>query len=414
MSLKIIVLVTSRKQVTKESGCKKCASKEPFVLISKIHAYCGPCFDEYCTGKFRATVGKARSVQNGFRVLIACSGGVSSLALVQMVKQGLELENHHRRLRFVPVITHICDSSTFLPNEDRFNESNDVSQQILDHLKTYQFETYAGRIELIFSSPEESGAKFITSDLSLPKVDATCLGEIKSMLCSLSDESNKEELIRRMRHRALMMIAAVAKCDVIFLASSATKLATQLIVDVAQGKGNQIHLETGFADDRLDRPLLKPLRDLTKKELTYYNLYHKIKPFTITNLHTLQNTKVTIGKATESFITSLERDFPATVFSVCRISTKVKSKRTEGEKCILCGTISDNFIDEESSAMAAREGQWRSLIREKGKRDKRNTYCYTCSLIVEDSKESRADEIMQTISQSNVEALVSQFLIPPS
>ena len=374
--------------------------------------YCGPCFDEYCNGKFRATVGKARVIKTGFRVLIACSGGASSLALVNMIKQGLELENHHRRLRFIPVILHVCESSIFWPDRDKVSQSDSVSQELLNHLKTYNFEVYASRIETIFSD-DEKNSNSITSDGSIPPVDGGLAEKsVSSLLSSLKDETNKEELIKRLRNRMIISVATKVNCDVIFLASSATKLATQLITDVAQGKGNQIHLETGFADDRLDRPILKPLRELTKKELTYYNVYHKIKPFTMSNLHTLQSVKVSIGKATEAFITSLERDFPATVFSVCRISTKVRSKRPQGDKCILCGTVSDNGIYEESSAMAAREGEWRTSMREKTLAPG-ITYCYTCSLIVKDSDNHQVDELLRKASRKNLEGQVSHFLLPP-
>lgn len=374
--------------------------------------YCGPCFDEYCNGKFRATVGKARVVQSGFRVLIACSGGASSLALVNMIKQGLELENHHRRLRFIPVILHVCESSIFLPDGEKVIDSDNVSQQVLEHLKTYNFELYASRIENIFSG-EGSTSNSLTSDGTIPPVNGDLAEKsVSLLLSSLKDESNKEELIKRLRNRTIISVATKVNCDVIFVASSATKLATQLITDVAQGKGNQIHLETGFADDRLDKPILKPLRELTKKELTYYTVYHKMKPFNMSNLHTLQNVKVSIGKATEAFIASLERDFPATVFSVCRISTKVKSKRPEGDKCILCGTVSDNEIHEESSAMAAREGEWRVSMRDRAQAT-RNTYCYTCSLIVKDSNNHQVDELLRKASLKNLEGQVSHFLLPP-
>lgn len=337
--------------------------------------------------------------------MLACSGGASSLALVGMVKQGLHVENQHRRLRFVPLIVHVNESAVFWPNKEQVTESTVTSQQVLEYLSKYDLHLYGSRLEKVFAKDEEE----LIGNSSLPVEVPSQVDQLRRMLSSLKDESNKEELIKRLRIRLLMSIAIKLNCDMIFFASTATRLATQLIVDVAQGKGNQIHLETGFNDDRLTKPIMKPLRELTQKEVTYYNLFHKIAPFTIRDIHTKSHSKVSIGKATEEFMRSLERDFPATVFSVTKISTKVRNKRTNGGKCSLCGTMRDNEELEENSAIAARMRQWRDG---QGRQSLGQlNLCYTCYCVVQDSKEDEVGDFVAKTCQENLQKEVRGFLI---
>lgn len=61
---------------------------------------------------------------------------------------------------------------------------------------------------------------------------------------SINNQTTKEEFIRRIRLQLMVDVAMKMGMDGIFLASNGTRLAGQLIADVAQGKGNQIHLET--------------------------------------------------------------------------------------------------------------------------------------------------------------------------
>lgn len=370
--------------------------------------FCGPCFDEYCTTKFRATIGKSRKIPSGSKVLIACSGGTSSLSMVHMIKQGLNTENQHRRLRFIPSIVHINESAIFPFQCDDFNELESSSQNVIDHLKTYQFDLHVSRIEKVFDDDETN---LVANDASLLQAVKSEVEQLNQLLSLQGDESNKEEIIRRLRIKLITSIAVQLGCDIIFFGSSATKLATQLIVDVAQGKGNQIHLETGFSDERLVKPIMKPMRELTKKELTYYNLHHKIKPITAKDIHTKSHSKISIGKATEAFMVSLERDFPATVFSVCRISTKVKGKRTQGSKCSLCGTICDNEDFDENSAMAARVSSWSGQNFKVDSSENSLVLCYTCSGLIKDKDKCQGKELLKVICKKRMKAKINDCLL---
>lgn len=64
--------------------------------------------------KFRSTIGKSKLVRPGDHVLLACSGGVNSMAMVDMIKKGLVQDDVHRRIRFVPSILFIDGKLLFI------------------------------------------------------------------------------------------------------------------------------------------------------------------------------------------------------------------------------------------------------------------------------------------------------------
>lgn len=82
-------------------------------------------------------------------------------------------------------------------------------------------------------------------------------------------------------------------------------------------------------------PVLKPLREFVSKEITFYNQLKSIAFYEGPNFGTKQNKKSSLGKLTESFISGLQKDFPATVYTIYKIATKIEPKHLPG-KCILC------------------------------------------------------------------------------
>ena len=77
-----------------------CSPETTLVLQDHVSTRC-------VVTSFDPRLGKARLIKHGQSVLIAFSGGSSSTALVDLVRQGLDEDNHHRKLTFVPSIIHI-------------------------------------------------------------------------------------------------------------------------------------------------------------------------------------------------------------------------------------------------------------------------------------------------------------------
>lgn len=75
------------KYLAAEGICMKCGNKA-VVLVRNNDPFCKTCFLEYAVHKFRATIGKARVIHQGQKVLLAVSGGSSSSAMLDLVMKG--------------------------------------------------------------------------------------------------------------------------------------------------------------------------------------------------------------------------------------------------------------------------------------------------------------------------------------
>ena len=75
------------KHFADEGSCMKCPEKA-VVLVRNNDPFCRTCFLEYVVHKFRATIGKARVIHQGQRVLLAVSGGSASSAMLDLVIKG--------------------------------------------------------------------------------------------------------------------------------------------------------------------------------------------------------------------------------------------------------------------------------------------------------------------------------------
>ena len=78
-----------------------------FVVLQARAELCKACFSETCTHKFRSTIGKSKQVKRGCRVLVAVSGGASSSAMMDMVKEGVKHTDLRRELYFRPSVIHV-------------------------------------------------------------------------------------------------------------------------------------------------------------------------------------------------------------------------------------------------------------------------------------------------------------------
>ena len=117
----VLLFIKRNYQIT----CRKCNTNPGYILLQKKDVFCGDCLSQYCRQKFRATLGKSKlfssttNMNTCDRVLVAFSGGIASVALVDLIKLGLG-EDFHRKLRFVPSLIHI-DGIVFNTNLIFFN-----------------------------------------------------------------------------------------------------------------------------------------------------------------------------------------------------------------------------------------------------------------------------------------------------
>jgi hypothetical protein len=132
------------------------------------------------------------------------------------------------------------------------------------------------------------------------------------------------DLINSIAHDINSSINSVDdKLKFVFVGSSATQLANNLLVDVILGHGSTIRSTIGVSDDRPPVPILRPLRDFSKKEIAFYLVAKKIEVSTQPNFLTKTDRKACIQTVTETFLSKLYVDYPATYNTLLRTGGKL-------------------------------------------------------------------------------------------
>jgi hypothetical protein len=153
--------------------------------------------------------------------------------------------------------------------------------------------------------------------------------------------------------------------------------------------------------------IYKPLRELTSKEIAFYNYYNNNR-LAILHLDHLISFNSTIHDLTESFIVGLQSGYPTTVPTIFRVGEKVAETKNIDEKinqnfddyvCQLCKCRLMHNSNDVSSRSALNNINFAKLItqnsdinhnmeiieRLKKEAQKFSNYCYSCKIIIHES-----------------------------
>ena len=93
----------------------------------------------------------------------------------------------------------------------------------------------------------------------------------------------------------------------------------------------------GFIDERNDVLILRPIREFTSKETTFYAVMRKLEFITTKTLVTNTGLKSSLQRMTESFVNGLQTEFPSTVYTIFKTGNKLESSDPNShQKCIVC------------------------------------------------------------------------------
>lgn len=323
--------------------CRRCGA-EPFIILDKIHIECQSCLLESCNKKLRSTIGKSKLMKNNDPILIAYSGSASSTALMDLIKNSIEF-NFRREQKFRPSILHVDTQSICDPDQS--------TQQRLANLDTFLNETHVSypqwplywtTVEMITREMncDSSGSSkpfHLKYDGNLTEIssskllfDSHALNCLRTTMLNL-DLTDKQHYIRKSVSDLITQVAesinrSAARPDdkfrCIFTASSGTQLANNFLVDVILGEGATCHSTVSICDNRPGVPIVRPMRDFSKKEIVFYLRAKNLKHKTQTNFATLTDNKASIQKLTESFLSKLSSDYPSTYSTLLRTGNKLQ------------------------------------------------------------------------------------------
>ncbi|KAF9358584.1 Cytoplasmic tRNA 2-thiolation protein 2 [Mortierella sp. AD094] len=167
--------------------------------------------------------------------------------------------------------------------------------------------------------------------------------KLKMLLGVCTTLTAKETILQHFRSSLLIQLAKRAKCTILALGDSATRVAIQIIGLTAIGRGFSLPHETSLLSNWVqDCKVIRPLKDCLFKELDTYcslnslELIEKHSAKLDWSVKTKGEVK-SIKRLTEDFITGLDKDFPSTVATVCRTVAKLTPPEVIYEnKCPLC------------------------------------------------------------------------------
>lgn len=329
--------IESKETTEKDNRCRKCGSQS-FVVLDKVHMECKDCFLESCNKKLRSTIGKSKLLRNNDSILIAHSGGASSSALLDLIKQSMEYETR-REQKFRPSVLHV-DTNLKVTLEDRVKNLQSILE--LTGRLYPSWPIYWTALELSSLQPDcDTQELYFRYD---PRRDFTGR-ELESIfdrvrtLQTFSETLEKLDLTdcqQRIQSCLIDLVSRTARqinstfestedyFRYVFTGSSATQLANNLLVDVILGNGSHIKSSVSICDQRQAIPILRPMRDFSKKEIAFYLKARNIHFHLVLNDATFADRKASIQKLTESFLSKLYVDYPSTYNTLLRTGNKMQ------------------------------------------------------------------------------------------
>lgn len=331
--------------------CVKCDEGTAIILVGTNGSFCKECFEKYFAHKFRASLGKHPIVRYDDRVAVAFSGGINSSAMLYVLLESLS-PFMHKRLKFHPGIIFIDE--TFLFPEDGKDYKSSL-EEIETVMKASGLPYHVVKFdEIMYISDDDD-----VNNLNKNNDETKQSDKLKKIFESMKSITSKEELLYRLRCKLLAFKAKELGYQHVFLGETSSRLAINILSNIALGQGAHLSLDTGFTDHGryFGINLLRPLRDISSKEIAVYSNIHKIPNVFLPNFSTKEPATSSIQRLTEDFIVSLSADFPSTETTVYRTSNKLemmknsKSKRNDGftnshNFCTLCCGALDTHIKE--------------------------------------------------------------------
>ncbi|XP_059098724.1 cytoplasmic tRNA 2-thiolation protein 2-like [Tigriopus californicus] len=361
--------VKTKGAISLDSTCKKCREHKSVLNLRTSDTYCKSCFLTTCQHRFRSTLGKHKIMRPGDQVLVGFSGNQGSVFLMQCLFLGYQ-EDVQKKLLFSSSVLLVDELGPFVDDPEERMKTLECFKEVLEH---YGLEYYIVPLEVALKEEVDKGdIQSGRQPYQLPSESKQ--QELSEIFKSIKELSAKEDLIRNLKQGLLVSCARALEINKIFLAESQTSVAVNLMSGVSMGRGLHVSNDMAFLDNRFeDVQIIRPLRELSRKEIALANFYHNApKPVIAPSFTALKDPCCSIEKIVEDFLTGLQDNFPATIPTVFRTGGKLEQTKGDQEEegqinkdstCILCyGQLKRDI--EESNAVEA--SAFSRFLSEKG------------------------------------------------
>ncbi|XP_049547275.1 cytoplasmic tRNA 2-thiolation protein 2 [Anopheles darlingi] len=352
---------TPQPQLVENELCRKCNVEEAVLKLDHKEPQCRMCFLSYVRHKFRASLGSSKIVRRGSRVLIILTGTPENVALLDMVRFGLE-QDAFKQLRIEPVLLFVDDD--FLSKTPP--ERQEKLANLQDILRQFSFPTHytvSGSTKVV-EWPSDGA-------FTPPETFSSEEDRLREIINGTRSVTSKQDLLEQVRKRTYQAVARTLQCNYVFLSDIGIDLAKTLLSHVALGRGCSIAQDVAFCDDRNGTvKLIRPIRDLNPDEITQYLKLAEKQHNTLARVDHFAD-RPSLQNLTAKFIDNLQESFPSTVSTIYRTGDKLDALKpchnsraevsTEGdilglfqkkkpaiprgggdpEQCVFCGAVLD-------------------------------------------------------------------------
>lgn len=318
----------------KGAQCRKCNEKPAQVVLQRKYPYCRECFQIYFSHKYSGGLGKAKLIRNGDKVLVAFNGSPYSVCLIDLIFRSM-VDDRKKKPRFDVKIVFIDDKCNI-----SINERIEIFRSIRNLISSYNYPIYFTPLCAIGEEVVLIKYSDLNSNLNY---------EVQQQVSDIKSETSRLDLLLKLKNDIIFKVAEQLNCNKIFTAETGDHIASSILSNLALGRGKQLSSITGMTEKRKDIVLIRPLRECSKKEIVFYNVFNKLNYFN-TNPILEKDKYSSIQKLSELFITELQCSFPSTVSTVVSTGNKLSVNLSDSDNnCILC----QNTLDSEVTQLSA-------------------------------------------------------------
>ncbi|KAK6458925.1 cytoplasmic tRNA 2-thiolation protein 2 [Scheffersomyces xylosifermentans] len=333
--------------------CQRCKI-EKAILISRKEHFCHNCFIRFIRGKqrkqmlddrYKVRYGPAAEKFGTQKVLLALSGGVSSLVLLDVMSSLLQeqYKSHKGKQGFELVILNVDEFD--LEALDR--HVNDILPQLVSRYapievdyKVLSLESYIIDQNMLQKVLLSKDFTALQSSIELDK-EYTVTDILK--LCP--NKSSVEDLLTIMYDELILRTAYLEGCETIIYGHSMTRIANEIIALTVKGRGSNIY--QAISDHTVhfrgkEFSILFPLRDVLYAEVVAYANLEDLKEFEVKS--TVVKSKITknltIRDLTTNYFSQLDATgYASTASTVVKTGEKLGAPQVSHEmgSCQICG-----------------------------------------------------------------------------
>lgn len=333
--------------------CQRCKT-ERAILISRKEHFCKRCFIRFIRGKqrkqmqddrFRVKYGEVAEKLGVQKVLLALSGGMSSLVLTDVIASLLQeqYEAHKGRQGYELVILNI--------DEFERNSLNKKAGKMIPKL-LYRYSPVNVKYKVLdinsFIMDQEMMQKIVlTKQFSAfeQEIKEGTTYTVEEMLKLCPNKSSVEDFLVVIYEELVLRTAFVEGCQTIVYGHNMTRIANEVIALTVKGRGSNIYraISDHTVNFRSKEFQIKfPLRDVLAAEIEAYGELSELKEFVLESTKPVSKiTKnMTIRDITTLYFHNLDNSgYASTASTVVKTADKLGAPKLSENvvNCQICG-----------------------------------------------------------------------------